>query len=1006
MKGKVSKKGFKRNSPDVDNDYNVIPSNRITMNQVDFPVYGVDNFGNKKLMMPGGEYQFPGADYVTEFPIRKQGGPSPAKAKKMLHEGTANGQPLTEQQRKYFGWLAYGQFGKSKKQLGGAQDFFLNKLGFSAPYSHAEELGEQNNPEQEGDAIRHASAAAEAVKHLNKWYNPLTYTPGANFAIANLMGIGHELASPDNTTKEHLSDIYNNFVGGLVGEIPFLSQKNRDKAILKLQKIGALHTIKQDGGEQQDISPEEAAQILADGFYNGVVLSDEQANYLQNIVDSADQNDQEEFRHGGHHRGRTSKNIKSSVNELFLRNYHLYGPQGRHIYDPNVKDEGMNYISHPAQYWQHMQDGGENFDIDNDGDFDFDQMKRGGWIKSAIKHPGRCTPGSPNYDCPKGSPQWNLAQRFKHGDLHKKQEGGEQFEDFDVDTAYDDYLKYGGIHIKESKKGTFTSAATKHKMGVQEFAHHVMSNKDKFTPAMRRKANFAIQASKWKKQFGGEEMTDYENPFFQVGGGFVPPQGAQKVGSVDTSYNFLGTSGGKKYFDKQIGQATPGSQTKDPNAYHNWLVQQAQSGVSPDQLVKKGYLSADKAGAYQQFYKPVYTETETPNSAQPSSIPLNNEWLKDHKETADFTNPNWRTLDFPDPSAGYSKATRVYLDRATGRPVDTMKSFSTGKYNPVFIEPPVEIYKAQKKRFDYNDRPVVDTKAAYSAGFKKGGEPCFECGGAYKTGGDYLRALVNGAYKDVAKKQKGGESLLQGMNGDEYLAGRSGTFKNYLANNTMKAVAMEEISNLEQLHNQMKAQYGGGYYQQGGSFDPADSLDQAQEFAGYYQQPTANTGTTSNPMPEFNPMDYLDRETSGDDEQVPLTPQQEFQSYMNRRAAIEPNADFSKPKVEFNSTNKKYPWGMLAAEGIIGGMNLASSFLNGKNTAAYNKWLNMQTDADHVFKSNPANGANRGMYETNTGMFKPNQYAPAFHKDGGETYMSQKQIDHLRSLGYKIEILD
>ena len=47
----------------------------------------------------------------------------------------------------------------------------------------------------------------------------------------------------------------------------------------------------------------------------------------------------------------------------------------------------------------------------------------GDWIQGAIKNPGRCTPGSPNYDCPKGSPQWNLAQRFKHGDLHKAQGG-------------------------------------------------------------------------------------------------------------------------------------------------------------------------------------------------------------------------------------------------------------------------------------------------------------------------------------------------------------------------------------------------------------------------------------------------------------------------------------------------------------------------------------------------------------------------------------------------------
>lgn len=52
------------------------------------------------------------------------------------------------------------------------------------------------------------------------------------------------------------------------------------------------------------------------------------------------------------------------------------------------------------------------------------EYKSGGWIQGAIKHPGRCTPGSPNYDCPKGSPQWNLAQRFKHGDLHKHEDGG------------------------------------------------------------------------------------------------------------------------------------------------------------------------------------------------------------------------------------------------------------------------------------------------------------------------------------------------------------------------------------------------------------------------------------------------------------------------------------------------------------------------------------------------------------------------------------------------------
>lgn len=55
------------------------------------------------------------------------------------------------------------------------------------------------------------------------------------------------------------------------------------------------------------------------------------------------------------------------------------------------------------------------------------------------------------------------------------------------------------IHIKPSKKGTFTAAATKHNMGVQEFARHVLANKEKFTPTMVKKANFAHNSKKWDK---------------------------------------------------------------------------------------------------------------------------------------------------------------------------------------------------------------------------------------------------------------------------------------------------------------------------------------------------------------------------------------------------------------------------------------------------------------------------------------------------------------------------
>lgn len=55
----------------------------------------------------------------------------------------------------------------------------------------------------------------------------------------------------------------------------------------------------------------------------------------------------------------------------------------------------------------------------------------------------------------------------------------------------------GSIHIAPSKRSTFTAAATKHGMGVQEFASRVLRNKDNYSPAMVKKANFARNASKW-----------------------------------------------------------------------------------------------------------------------------------------------------------------------------------------------------------------------------------------------------------------------------------------------------------------------------------------------------------------------------------------------------------------------------------------------------------------------------------------------------------------------------
>lgn len=55
------------------------------------------------------------------------------------------------------------------------------------------------------------------------------------------------------------------------------------------------------------------------------------------------------------------------------------------------------------------------------------------------------------------------------------------------------------INIKPSKRGTFTKAAKQHGMSVQGFANRVLRNPSKYSAAMRKKANFARNASKWNK---------------------------------------------------------------------------------------------------------------------------------------------------------------------------------------------------------------------------------------------------------------------------------------------------------------------------------------------------------------------------------------------------------------------------------------------------------------------------------------------------------------------------
>ena len=67
---------------------------------------------------------------------------------------------------------------------------------------------------------------------------------------------------------------------------------------------------------------------------------------------------------------------------------------------------------------------------------------------------------------------------------------------------YIDYMKGGGIHIKEKNRGKFTESAHEAGKSVQEHATDVL-NDPNATRLQKRRAQFAKNAKKWKHEDGG-----------------------------------------------------------------------------------------------------------------------------------------------------------------------------------------------------------------------------------------------------------------------------------------------------------------------------------------------------------------------------------------------------------------------------------------------------------------------------------------------------------------------
>lgn len=267
-----------------------IPGGDITMRNVPYPVLGVDDLGNQQMMYPEMDYTFPGQS-VTEYPMHKMPDGSIMRNDEMPQAKTG-------------GWL-------DTMQDGGAASLQTVPTYISGKQEN------QYTPHKR--LLAQAKANAEATNQYNAtkaFVNSASFFPGIPGLIANSLSGGMDYVEGNN------AEAALQLVPGRVSRT--------------INGASNLMTAK-DLYNYSSIPEESQASTLP-------YLTDEYKRNLfkpKSITYEEFGGDFDEMKRGGAIKGLhqfTSRNIKSSINKLMLRNEHLFGPGGKKIYAPNAKN--------------------------------------------------------------------------------------------------------------------------------------------------------------------------------------------------------------------------------------------------------------------------------------------------------------------------------------------------------------------------------------------------------------------------------------------------------------------------------------------------------------------------------------------------------------------------------------------------------------------------------------------------------------------------------------------
>jgi len=226
-----------------------IPSDNITMQGVPYPVMAYPNMGEPQMMYPGGEYNFPGADYVDEYPQMKKGGlpKSLVKMPKLGKKGVDSK--------------------KFSRSLDATNKLFTEHYLFAKPKSKKRKVFDPNAQYQEGGTA--ASPMDLDPVHMKKYLADLKMQENANKkGYKNGMWYPHHSVEGGADTIAYGHKLTPNDAHLRKGITEEQATALQEQDVLRNQAQAKRQVDKKYGAGTFDSLPQDSQMLLVDYQYN------------------------------------------------------------------------------------------------------------------------------------------------------------------------------------------------------------------------------------------------------------------------------------------------------------------------------------------------------------------------------------------------------------------------------------------------------------------------------------------------------------------------------------------------------------------------------------------------------------------------------------------------------------------------------------------------------------------------------------------------------------------